>query len=378
MDAASASDSLNNWYTQLQIDDPSFIGNLYVIPAASTQEYEQWLIYPEKIYHADNITPFSINTSGSWPLITLTPSTINTGSWIPPVNMILLAFVDETNPSYHPSTLAAGFNTQPNQLFIDDYDAFVDLYDNTFNFFRGVLYPIVDNPSSSEAALVLQGLAAIEGTTGDFSDQTPVDVSLLLTTNPYEGHVYTSPSPGTLEPLKERGWVGVFNKTSGAAFSSITFGDELNTILGFDGSGLASSSIFPAGSVIFIEEAFITVNNGLSFSSSLGTFSIGLSEATNSGTNGATISTYPPLSTFGLTNSYEIFFPLRSISSLPTYQGYTQLSDSPLSTIKITSPAMPRMNISGSIFISGDLSLHIPYIVDNPSIESNFPQIATA
>src|SRR5690606_37581739 len=83
--------------------------------------------------------------------------------------------------------------------------------------------------------LILQGLATIEGTTLTsqqiIDTGTTVNVSSILTNNPYEGYVL--PDSSTYTPLKNLGWIGVYDKVSPAdeVFGSDTFSKELLELL---------------------------------------------------------------------------------------------------------------------------------------------------
>jgi hypothetical protein len=73
------------------------------------------------------------------------------------------------------------------------------------------------------------------------------------------------------------------------------------------------------------------------------------------------------MSTFGLSDTHEIIFPLRSITTFPGHKGYSEVSDSPVSIIKITEPAQPILKYTGdTVLQSGEITVHIPYIVDSP------------
>lgn len=330
-DGLDASTALNSWYNQYKTNNPDFEGNLYILPYGN----EAYVSYPTIIKNGSLYT-----TTGDWSNITVAPPNLNTTQWVPPTDMLLLAFVDETHNEYHGSqisddftvgqgygtlngtetlTLTPGFfdglsgtvniigavnssspldtyvtysnfsglnldiasvtgyqsssfgfinitatdgtNTQtkglgllsqlisknlasevltnqPTSTFFSNYQDFLGDYNNHYAFFRGVLYPIVKNVSSTGGALVLQALAAIKGTTltqQQIDDtNTTVDVSLLLTENPYE----SAPIPNTnpqeyLQPLENLGWVGAYDKLSPASevFNSETFSQELNYLI---------------------------------------------------------------------------------------------------------------------------------------------------
>lgn len=228
-DGQIAKNALESWFNQYKIDNPNFNGNLYILPYG----IENYVGYPKIIEDGDLLT-----TSGVWTDITILPPNYNTVSWEPPKDLLLLAFVDETNSQYHGSIVSGGFTSsgiqQPTTTYINDFIAFKELH-STYNYFRAAVYPIVRSLTGNGGALVLQALAAIEGTT--LSQQqiddtnTLVDVSILLTENPYENAPIPNTSPQEfLEPLKNYGWVGQYDKTSPASevFSSLQFQEELD------------------------------------------------------------------------------------------------------------------------------------------------------
>lgn len=232
-DGLAASEALKIWFSNYQINNPEYTGSLNIIPYGG----ETYLDYLSRVRDS-NITPTS---TGGWEAITDIPETWGTPQWTPPTDILLLAFVDEVHPQYHTSSISGGFDNivvQPTSAYFQNYVDFVDAYQNDFNFFKGVLYPIVQGTNSTSAALVLQAMAAIEGTTLTQSQidstNTQVGVDLLLTTNPYQN----APIPGTepqqyLEPLKNYGWIGQYDKTSPASevFSSEQFQTDLNNIV---------------------------------------------------------------------------------------------------------------------------------------------------
>src|SRR5699024_345027 len=121
---------------------------------------------------------------------------------------------------------------QPSAVYTSDFNTLKNIALPNYSFFRGVLYPIVQNVESNGGSLVLQAMAAMKGRKWTQSEidstGTTVDVSLLLTENPYENYEY---APGEfLQPLENYGWSGFYNKTSPASevFSSQQFQDDLN------------------------------------------------------------------------------------------------------------------------------------------------------
>jgi len=165
-----------------------------------------------------------------WSTIAQLPPNLNTGSWVPPTDLVVLAFVDETNTQYHGNTITGGFSSsaivQPTATYTTDFNQFVTDYAG-FNYFRGLIYPIVQSITGNGGALVLQALAAIEGTTLTPAEitatGTTVDVSILQTENPYSG----------LGGLNAYNWEGVYNKVSpaSAVFNSGTFTSELDELI---------------------------------------------------------------------------------------------------------------------------------------------------
>ncbi len=220
-DGVDAAAALNSWFADHQANNPDYTGSLYIIPYGN----EDWVDYPNRLI-TGAITP---TVSGLWPSISALPPNLNTGSWIPATDLVVLAFVDETNANYHASSVAAGFNTptQPTGNYTTHFNNFVTNYNTNFTFFRGVIYPIVQSLTGVQGALVLQALAAIEGsllTAPEIAATgTTVDVSLLLSENPYI----------PLGALKDYDWKGVYDKTSpaSAVFNSGTFAQELDELL---------------------------------------------------------------------------------------------------------------------------------------------------
>lgn len=226
-DGVDAAAALNTWFADFQSNNPTYQGNLYIIPFGN----EQWVNYPNLLQTG----AINSTASGLWPTIAALPPDLNTPSWVPPTELVVLAFVDETNSQYHGNTIAGGFSSsgivQPTATYTNDFNSFITNYSTNFTFFRGVIYPIVQSLTGVSGALVLQALAAIEGdilTPAEIAaTNTTVDVSILLSENPYN----------PLGALKDYDWKGVYDKTSpaSAVFNSDSFGDELNDLIFLDG-----------------------------------------------------------------------------------------------------------------------------------------------
>lgn len=235
-DGIAASTALNKWFVEYQANNPDYVGQLYILPVY----YERYVDYLDIVLKGNavgkdlggnvtNSNAASIRTG--WESIIKFPpnfdyTTTNTvnSNWVPPTDVLMLAFVDETNSNYHEGSVQ--FSNQPKAAYVEDHARFLNNL-GEFNFFKAVLYPIVQQLEGQGGALILQSMAAIEGkilSQGEISaTNTKVDVSLLKTQNPYT----------TFKPLKELGWVGVYDKTSpaDAVFSSSIFSTELNEII---------------------------------------------------------------------------------------------------------------------------------------------------
>jgi len=219
-DGEAASDALNEWFDSYTASTPSHEGSLYIIPHGT----EEWIDYANRLY--TGAMPVS---TGPWTGITQAPPLLNTGGWVAPTNLVVLAFVDESNPGYHSSKTSDGFNVvvQPTASYLSNLDTFTGTTHPSFTYFKGVVYPIVKNILTHGGALVLQTMAAIEArllTAPEIvATNTTVDVSLLLTENAYIG----------LPAMKDYGWKGVYDKTSPASevFNSESFGEELDVLL---------------------------------------------------------------------------------------------------------------------------------------------------
>lgn len=235
-DGIKASTALNKWFAEYQLNNPDYVGELYILPVY----YERYVDYLDIVLKGNaarkdlggNVT--SINAASvrtGWESIIkfppnfdhITTNTVN-NNWAPPTDVLLLAFMDEANKDYHDGSLQ--FTNQPKPAYLEDHTRFLSNL-TEFNFFKAVLYPIVRELGGEGGALILQSMAAIEGkilTQGEIAaTNTAVDVSLLKSQNPYKD----------LKPLKELGWVGVYDKTSPAedVFSSSIFSTELNEII---------------------------------------------------------------------------------------------------------------------------------------------------
>jgi hypothetical protein len=256
-DGASAATVLNTWFTTFQTNNPSYAGNLYIIPYNA----EAYLNFPTNI-KTGAISP---TISPSWSPISIIPPNLNTLNWIPPTDLLLIAFVDETSSEYHAGNLALGFNSplQPTATYTNNFLNFTEDYNNHYTYFKAALYPIVQNITAASAALVLQSLAAIKGrvlTQAEInSTNTTVNVSPLLTLNPYTNYAIPGTSPQRfLEPLENYGWVGFYDKVSPASsvFTGVQFQTDLNNLVNSGGSSNIEIVLEPLVEVLITDTEY--------------------------------------------------------------------------------------------------------------------------
>jgi hypothetical protein len=240
-DVEAASGALTDWFTSYQEDNPSFDGNLYILPILTEAYLTLHILLrrgssslvgnnpdrPGDNYMAFAILPpnFSLGNDDPNPL------------WTPEDSAVQLCFVDEVQPDYH-NSIPNDFLGQPTNKFKDDYLMYkVGLQE--FTFLKNILYPIPKGGPTDN--LVLQGIAAIEGkilTPTELAEFDPqVDVTAILSENPYFNAVM--PDSSIYTPLNALGWKGVYNKKSPASsvFTSETFGQELTNIIRAGSSG---------------------------------------------------------------------------------------------------------------------------------------------
>ena len=277
-DAQVLKQTLQEWFSLYKNDNPQFNGNLYFIPIF----YERWLDYQDIIVKGTgygkvnksreltvrggnaakehpNTPSYNWNTHiGVYPpnFDHTTDNPVN-NNWTAPENVMVLSFINEANPEYHRERQGYGFEGQPTQEYLEDYKRFLDNYNDNFNFFSGVFYPIPNltqnNYNNTSNALVLQGFAAIEGGPNYTLEQIedlgvayarereferhlnvyhPRYTGLNVTVaNPYSSarKVTIPDTEYELKGLKAYGWKGVYNKQQPAidVFSSDSFSMDL-------------------------------------------------------------------------------------------------------------------------------------------------------
>jgi len=229
-----------SWFAQYQIDNPSFTGQLYMC----TTFNEGYLSYLTQIRDY-NLHLFLCDPSGGGPnicfigsngLATTAPANWGLNTWVAPTSMLLIPFINESNPAYHGGSIPPNLTSQPFPDFITDYNSFqVDL--GAMSFFKSILYPANDGFGTSLNSLLNQ-FAVINNT----------DITLLGLQNQL-GYNYTNyisswtgvavgpgsnPYASTQYYLGQYGWTGVLNKAVIGGLLNFTpaqFANDINTIL---------------------------------------------------------------------------------------------------------------------------------------------------
>jgi hypothetical protein len=281
-DAATASIQLKNWFSNYCTNNPFYQGSLYILPSGT----ERWLSIPDLIYTGSlNITSISASPSFvNWDQLSevisytqsftdlVGPGTLSSrylsafgSTWSAPDNLIVISFIDESDPVYHGNTFSNAYSAQPTSTYTIDYSQFVNSRSpltgasaSKFSYFKGVVYPIV-RPSPSIlsgfcAALVLQQVAAINGytmsqgeidstpgiasdytygylglsfsfitndiTSGWNAGETRINVTPIMTNNPYSSLIDSNGDAG----LIQHGWIGFFDKRNRKRVGSTNVG----------------------------------------------------------------------------------------------------------------------------------------------------------
>ncbi|AGO49455.1 structural protein [Cellulophaga phage phi4:1] len=231
-DGISASIALNAWFDAFKLSKPNYTGKLYIIPYGA----ENYVSFPTAIKNGNIFA----TSSTAWNEIAILPDNLNTPQWEAPKDVLLLAFIDESNSSYHNTRVSNGFAApqQPTATFLTDYSNFKEDYTNHYEYFKAALYPIVQSTTGAGGALVLQALAALKGKLLSQQEinntNTVVDVSLLLSENPYIGYPLPNTTPQEyLEPLENFGWTGFYDKVTPASevFTGTQFKADLDNLV---------------------------------------------------------------------------------------------------------------------------------------------------
>ena len=332
LDAASA---VELWFKNYCQSNPTYTGTLYVLPTTgyrpgvlTANENERWLDFPRQILSLDplgvgnlvvtrvttlvNFVPFKMSYTQSLVGERTNGSNTNVGNgaltfldnpragfsrtfatWSRPTDMILLAFYNESESVYHTSSPQTWTTFTDHTFYNTDYNDFVNIVSpltgnvsTKLNSFTGILYPIltgsngsdqVDILNSGVAALAIQAISAIYGTTlsvaeieaipGLSTDTTTdypgesfyqitnndtsgwtdgwgrINAQILATYNPYTGL-----GPG----LIQHGWQVVVDKNSYDSvtkeeiqiFEPVGFKNDLNDIIGFGSSSTSGSDVY--------------------------------------------------------------------------------------------------------------------------------------
>ena len=215
-DGEVLADVIAKWYEQFKIDNDSFTGEYYIMPFVN----EQWLrhgVVPRsgawdgytETYAPPTLTATDLVTIARWQGIAKTPAGLNTRDFVPSDNAVVFSFCDESHAAYHSAKLSDGFSTvvQPSANYVNDYLDFTSVH-TQYNFFKGIVIPVVTDVLVQQGAFCLHAVAAIEGeqlSSGEITAiNCPADLSLLETENPYENFAITG-FPN-MTGLKNVGW----------------------------------------------------------------------------------------------------------------------------------------------------------------------------
>lgn len=99
-DATAARDSLESWFVDFKASHPNYTGELYGIPVYS----ERYVNYATRLQ--DGTISSILQLTGGWGVFNTLPPTFSGDN-----DVILLAFVDETNTEYHADRLEMGYNS---------------------------------------------------------------------------------------------------------------------------------------------------------------------------------------------------------------------------------------------------------------------------
>lgn len=260
-DGIVAAEALNEWFLSIKAANPSYEGNLYIIPITSDARRfdERWL--REIRYSYGGFTADTgVGVATAWASLAVLPPGFTTSSYIPPNDLIILSFIDETNSNYHGSVYPSfgiisdppADRLQPTNDFNEDLAIFLSLHPN-FDSFTQILYPIPKPDVLATYENVLTMIAAVKARLLSPLEITElnsfVDISLLETQNPYT------------VPLEDYNVKGIWNKYSPASevFNSETFGQELSNILEFSSPIIQHTNILLP--IKKLEESVFTLDN---------------------------------------------------------------------------------------------------------------------
>jgi hypothetical protein len=230
-------EALTDWYNDYKTLNPGYTGNLY-IGLTSSERYVSYL---------SSIRNYTLHTSfvasSNWLDANAVASSLNappdwgTISWVTPVDTLILAFVNESNPEYHGSQTTPTLASQPFATYNTDYNNFTGSY-NAMTNFAGIIYPAVNISSSNPSAAFDRNF--LLHTYAVLNNITPVTSSNLIEpfganyTSSFDSVNETNPYVTNNKGLWDYNWMGILNKgvVGGVLnFTSQDFEDDLNSLL---------------------------------------------------------------------------------------------------------------------------------------------------
>lgn len=197
--------------------DFGFSGNIYFIPT----DDDRWLGYHKAI--VDDGVSWLQSASAAWQALEVLPTSWSGGVGVYKNAACVIIFSNESSTDYHPTTLGAGWSSQPNPLYKENFDEYVDMTMGTAlstwglalnitqpqfpDGLSSILYPLtVDGSGSDDAANILQMLAAYTAElipVEKYGIPTAVDVTSYMLAGapamPYDGSV--TPAGNTIVNL---------------------------------------------------------------------------------------------------------------------------------------------------------------------------------
>ena len=233
---ATVSISLNAWFLNYQLANPSYTGQLYIYLSG----VENYLSHPNKIKLGQNFGQTWLNpATGSSTIGVVVPPGYGP-SWGGATAMLFVAFVNEVATIYHGSSTPPTLVGQPTTgipSYTDDFNTFVLDYNTHWTSFNAVIYPAY-TPNNTTNNFLLQAYAATNN----------VDISYaglegaLGTPNYIAGGFSTvavgpgsNPYLSTSQGLWNYGWGSILNKAVDSAglltFTTTEFENDLNNLL---------------------------------------------------------------------------------------------------------------------------------------------------
>jgi hypothetical protein len=227
--------SLNAWFVNYQLANPSYTGNLYIF----STPIETYLSHPNSIKLGLNFSQTWLNPADGTTTGAVVPPGYAPG-WAGPTAMLFVAFVNESNAVYHSATVPPSLISpaQPTATWTSNFNTFVLDYNTYWSSFNAVIYPAYA-ASANEENFLLQAYAAtnnVDISLAGLSGALGVNYNSALTsfggTNVGPGsNVYLSASQG----LWNYGWGSILNKavdgTGLLTFTTVEFETDLNNLL---------------------------------------------------------------------------------------------------------------------------------------------------